>query len=319
MGGAMKKGYVTLTLVAMSFAQQAMAASGNLSGPTALSGTATDDARSAQSWPSPLGVDDERAGMALPNQAQPLLLARSEAANSASSRVKFISQVVPVNMTAGEKYQIVVQYKNLSRTPWRRQGAYRLTPAPAMAKSWRLKERRIRMEENTGPGEVATFRFEITAPARGGSYEVQWQMHHEGSGLLGARSPLLKVNIKEHAKIDAEFIHQHLPELKKSGEYYTILKRGSVYPVTLSFKNKGRVAWTGARIKLKTRQAGTLWMVEQIDLKARERIMPGEIKSFKFNIITPLEPGIYPFQWQLYDSETGWIGQMSEPVTITVQ
>jgi hypothetical protein len=237
---------------------------------------------------------------------------------SHAADARFISQLVPESVTAGEQFTVVLQYRNTSSRTWQQNDGTVLQSLTR--RTWGTREIKM-MEKKVRRGEIATFQAKLVAPRKGGTYDFRWQIKSNREGWRGPRSPKLRVVVKAaNPSYQSEFVIQKLTGLQKGNEFFAILKRGQVYPVTLIFKNQGRKPWRADDIGLhiKHRQDVSVWSIKEVGLKDGEVIAPGEVKAFHFKIIAPLKPGIYPFQWQLKRGPS-WFGAKSDKVTITVQ
>ena len=237
-----------------------------------------------------------------------------------SNRVKFISQLLPNTMEAGERYSVVVQFKNNGTSTWSRAKGYKLR-LKTNRKAWKISKIKMNKNEVVPAGEVVTFRFKLTAPSKPGNYPIQWQMQ-KGRSYFGEPTPVQKVLVTENkSREKAEFIYQDMPGLNKSGKLFAILQAGEVYPVTLTFKNNSNKTWRKGFVALSSQNPANnmTWSVDRIELQNNERIKPGGIKTFNFKIIAPLSPGIYPFQWQIVEGFNRWIGSKSDNISVTVK
>lgn len=237
-----------------------------------------------------------------------------------SNRVKFISQLLPNTMEAKESYPIVVQFKNNGTSSWSYSKGYKLRLVSDV-KNWNVSKIQMNKKEVVPPGGIVTFNVKLKAPKKPGNYAIQWRMQ-KGRSYFGEPTPAQKVVVTANKSNEsAEFIHQNLPGLNKSGELFSVLKAGDVYAVTLSFKNKSKKPWRQGNIALSSQNPknNMTWSIDRIELSNNESIPPGAIKTFNFNIMTPLSPGIYHFQWQIIEGFNHWIGQKSPNITITVQ
>ena len=239
---------------------------------------------------------------------------------SRSNRVKFISQLLPEKMETSKEYAVVVQFHNNGSSTWSRRNNYKLGLVSRRG-IWNTST--IRMGKNTvvPPGDIATFQFNLKAPDKPGDYPIQWRMK-KGNKWFGEPTPKLTVEVKEsNSSSGAEFIHQKVPGTQEMGQLFTVLERGNIYPVTVTFKNTSDENWTPGRVALGSQNPASSmhWSTDRIDLKSNETIHPGEIKSFSFKIIAPLLPGIYNFQWQMMKGFNSWIGEKSENISITVK
>jgi len=237
-----------------------------------------------------------------------------------ANRVKFISQLLPEKMETGKKYVVAVQFRNNGSAIWNRKKGYKLG-LKSKPEIW--KESIIKMRKNTVVtlSEAVTFQFDLTAPDKPGRYPIQWRMK-KGNKWFGEPTPKLYVEVTEpKSDSGAEFIYQNVPGMQQLGEIFTVLERGEIYPVSITFKNTTNKNWTPGRVALGAQNppGSMTWSVDRIDLKRGETIRPSEIKSFSFKIIAPLQPGIYNFQWQMLKGFNGWIGEKSENISITVK
>lgn len=254
--------------------------------------------------------------------APPLRLAQGSEGGG-YNRAKFVSQVVPENMKTDTNYNVTIQYKNEGRNGWSPDNYSLVLTRPKNRQTWGVTSADFAARKTVGPGGIATFRFNVRAPAQPGTYEFQWQMR-DSSGWESEPTPLIKVAVEPAggAKVtEAEFVFQNVPGMKKLGEYYAILEAGKDYPVTLMFKNTGTIPWRGPRYALVAQNPrnNMNWAIDRIDLGTNDVVKPGDMKAFSFNILTPTQPGIYNFQWQLYHDDGGWFGEQSENIAITVQ
>ncbi|MDH5546021.1 MAG: NBR1-Ig-like domain-containing protein [Gammaproteobacteria bacterium] len=241
---------------------------------------------------------------------------------SASNQVRFISQVVPENMNAGEKYMIIVQFRNDGKYVWNNDDGYRLGITGSDEKAWGNKLVSMRDNEVVPPGEIASFRFEIAAPTDPGNYALQWRLKKNRKDWIGEPTPVSVVTVTQGTReLDAEFMHQVLPNLQHSTAPFTIFNSGEIYPITITFKNTGSQPWLPDIYHLEAldTKADIVWSVSRVELHDNEVVHSGQLKSFTFKVIAPLDPGIYNFQWRLKKGNETWVGQATENVVVTVQ
>lgn len=237
-----------------------------------------------------------------------------------SNRVDVISQLMPNTMNAGEKYAIVVQLRNDGTVNWSRRDGYKLG-LKSRRSSWNTTTFALAKNEVIAPGAIATFRFELEAPKEPGIYDIQWQMKR-GRKWFGEPTPKQSINVIESSSITgAEFVYQRVPGLKQGNQAYAIVNRGDIVSVNVTFKNTSDEAWTQGHYSLISQNPpnNLNWSVDRIELKTNETIRPGQIKAFNFNLMAPLKPGIYNFQWQMVKGFNDWIGEKSENIVITVK
>ncbi len=237
-----------------------------------------------------------------------------------SNRVKFISQLLPNTMATGKTYPTVVQFKNNGTSTWSASSRYRLRLI-SKRNIWNVTHIPLNKKDIIPPGKIATFQVKLTAPNKPGNYPIQWRLQ-KGNTFFGEPTPAQKVRVTQNkAGEHAEFIYQNIPGLNKSGKLFSVLNAGTVYPVTLTFKNNSEKTWKYGSVSLraKNQKNNMTWSVDRIELNKNESIKPGGLKTFNFNIISPLSPGIYYFQWQMMEGAHKNIGEKSENITVTVK
>jgi len=246
-----------------------------------------------------------------------LLLALPWAAQSAGLRAKFVSQVVPDQMAAGQRYTVVVQFRNEGRRSW--PASVRL--AQTGNRAWGKVSARLDPRKPVPPGQIGTFRAVVKAPSRPGTYTLRWRPR-EGNAAFGPQTPAVKVTVvaaERRPNWDAEFVHQQLPGLQAGEPPFALLQVGRAYPVTLVFKNTGQRPWKAGEVRLvPLRDGARVWSVSALDLPRGTTVAPGEFHAFRFTLLAPLEPGIYPFQWRLQRRGKPF-GDASERVSVTVR
>lgn len=238
------------------------------------------------------------------------------------NRVKFISQMLPTEMEGGKEYTILVQYKNVGAGNWSQNDNLQLSLVESPDKAiWGTVRGTQEKESVAKSDDIGTFRAVVRAPRKGGTYSMQWQLRNATSPV-GEPTPKMKIVVSDAVSANAaEFISQTVPGMRKAGEYFTVLDRGTVYPITVTFKNNGSVAWSTNKIRLVSQSPAQniIWAIDQVDLRANELVEPGEIKSFTFKIVTPSRPGIYPLQWQLMDDSGTVFGSPTDKIAVTVK
>lgn len=240
-----------------------------------------------------------------------------------SNRVKFISQVVPSVMNIGAEYTVMVQFKNLGKTTWSAGNGYMLmSQNPPNNRSWGTDRVKFDANQTVPPGEVATIRFKITAPLRAGEYDFQWQLYHDKLGFFGERTPNQRVVVGGAGRgNDAEFVLQELPGLVNEPTPYAVLEAGRSFQVKVMFKNVGTIVWKPGQYRLISQKPANnlTWLLDRVELNPKEEVKPGEFKTFSFNAVAPAQPGIYDFEWQMFQDGIGTFGKPSQTVKITVR
>jgi hypothetical protein len=112
---------------------------------------------------------------------------------------EFVYQNVPTTMVAGQTYNVILQFKNTGETVWT-PGQYQLISTGDAGLTWIVDTVDIKRNTNTPPDGFQTFNFDIQAPNEPGVYPFQWRMQQKQTGLFGAASPLLKIEVKRGGK-----------------------------------------------------------------------------------------------------------------------
>ena len=231
-------------------------------------------------------------------------------------RVKFISQLFPETMEAGQEYNIVVQFKNTGSATWDASRGYKLG-LTAGGNVWDIRQIPLDKSAVVTTDQLATFQFQLKAPDKAGIYPIQWQMLR-GKRWFGEKTPVQHISVKESGSSSgAEFVYQDIPALQSINQQpFAIFERGKIYSVALTFKNTSDESWADGRFSLNSQNPpnSLTWSVDRVDLKTNETVKPGAFKTFSFKVIAPLKPGIYNFQWQMVKGFSDWFGEKSENI-----
>ena len=108
---------------------------------------------------------------------------------------RFVSQTVPARMVRGATYRVKVQFANVGWQTWRAVDSVRLgVQMPMDNRNWGVW--RAVLTTDVPTGGVATFEFDVRAPATAGNYAFSWQMLQEGIAMIGTRSPVVNVTVQ---------------------------------------------------------------------------------------------------------------------------
>jgi hypothetical protein len=111
----------------------------------------------------------------------------------------FVSQSVPSSMVAGQTYSVSVTYQNTGTTTWTSAAAYHLgTQDPSDNTTWLTGGgNRLLLPPGTSvaPGQSVTFTFNVKAPAKAGTYPMQWRTVQDGVQWFGAFTPIVNVSV----------------------------------------------------------------------------------------------------------------------------
>ncbi|MGA9767807.1 MAG: NBR1-Ig-like domain-containing protein, partial [Blastocatellia bacterium] len=222
----------------------------------------------------------------------------------------FVTQNVPSSMTAGQSASVSVTMQNTGTTTWA-PGTYFLgSRNPTGNSTWGLSQ--AALASSVAPGGQATFTFNIAAPSVAGTYNFQWGMSQNGVGAFGASSTNVSINVTSGgggSPNSAQFMSQIIPATWSPGQTYS---------VTINMKNTGTTNWSPLTYKLGSQSPAnnTNWGTSRATVT--KSISPGSVASFKFNVTAPTAPGTYNFQWQMIQDTTGFFGDMTLNMPMTV-
>lgn len=105
----------------------------------------------------------------------------------------FVSQLVPKLMICGETYEVAIMMQNTGTTTWQAGQFYRLGHCGephtiGHENRWAAARATLPASASVAPGEIATFRFNVQAPADAGRYNFQWRMLQEEIEWFGERT-----------------------------------------------------------------------------------------------------------------------------------
>ena len=111
----------------------------------------------------------------------------------------------------------------------------------------------------------------------------------------------------------AEFItHQNVPALLRLNQNAT---------VNVTMKNIGSTTWTkasGYKLASQNSQDNTVWGFNRVDFSDTDTILPGQEKTFQFEITAPSSAGYNNFQWKLIKEGLEWFGELTPNIIIAV-
>lgn len=223
----------------------------------------------------------------------------------------FVSQVVPTSMTTGQTASVSVTMRNSGTTTWS-PGTYFLGSLnPPGNSTWGLNQ--VALSSSVAPGAQVTFSFTITAPSVAATYNFQWGMLQSGVGSFGSPSTNVPITVTGGGGgggLNAQFISQNMPSTLSPGQ--SIL-------VTIQMKNNGTVAWsdtTNYKLGSQNPANNTTWGLNRANMPKWTPI--GYTVSFQFTVTAPATPGAYNFQWQMWNSSSGFFGALTPNIVVQV-
>jgi Ig-like domain from next to BRCA1 gene len=132
----------------------------------------------------------------LPPQDSLTLTTENDLPNAITSfgnDASFINLSMPLNMVAGQSYDVAVSMKNSGNTTWQ-PGTWKLgSQAPQDNTLW--GPNRVQLAAPVGPGGSVAFFFTIRAPTTPGVYTYKWQMVQEFVEFFGAPTTVYQINV----------------------------------------------------------------------------------------------------------------------------
>ena len=230
---------------------------------------------------------------------------------TAGDHAGFVTQTNPSTVFVGQTSRISVVLVNIGSTTWRAADNYFLSAInPPDTLTWGLN--RVTLPADVAPGQAATFTFDLVAPLTPGTYDLQWQMIHEGAALFGQATPnarvlVLTIGTRGNA---AAFVSQTVP---------TLMAPGTTATATITLRNTGSNTWSEAqhyRLASINPQDNGTWNLRRVFLP--NPIPPGALCTFTFPIRAPLTPGNYNFQWTMIQELIERFQQVTPNVVIQV-
>ncbi len=117
----------------------------------------------------------------------------------------------------------------------------------------------------------------------------------------------------ELAYSDAAFVNQNIPE--------DTLHTGESMSVEVILRNTGESTWDASKgqfsLGSQNPENNYEWRINKVELENDELVLPGDEKTFAFEVTAPGLPGNYDFQWRMQNQD-GWFGASTNNVVITV-
>lgn len=119
---------------------------------------------------------------------------------ASGNRASFDDLSVPSFMATGQKTKVAFSLRNIGETPWSVEG-YALAPRKAKdVETWSVV--RAGLQAPVPTWGMAEFEFEVTAPAKPGTYNFDWRMVGPDGASFGEAAPMKRVNVVTPAEYE---------------------------------------------------------------------------------------------------------------------
>ncbi len=220
---------------------------------------------------------------------------------------------VPTLLQPGETRRASITMRNTGTATWTRAREYKLgSQSPQDNMRWGTNRIYLEPGDAVAPGQTKTFAFDFTAPLVPGTYHFQWRMVQDGVEWFGALTSNIPIHVQGPARVnDATFVSQDVPRQLAAGE---------ARRVSVTMRNTGSATWTRAglyRLGSQNPQDNGTWGIGRVELGA-DAVAPGQSTTFSFDIVAPVAPRVYDFQWRMVQENVEWFGAFTDNVPITV-
>jgi len=227
----------------------------------------------------------------------------------AADNAQFISQKQIISLAPGQAFNMNVLMKNTGQSTWRQvDGFAMICPNPLNNTIWGTNRLLVPSVSTVGPGQQVTCSNALHAPVTPGTYNMSWQMYHNGQ-LFGDVTTIQAIVVQNPG--NAQYISSIIP---------TSVKAGTTFTAKVTMKNTGTTTWTQATGYSMISQDplnNTRWGTNRLLIPSSATVAPnGQIVCFN-TMTAPLTPGTYPMQWQMYCNGTVF-GELTPIVMITV-
>ncbi len=284
--------------------------------------------------------------------AMPWPLLASAAVSRDAFNISILSVQSPSSLAAGTRADVTVQVKNIGSAPWTRTGSnfvsiYSYDPirkqeigSVLATAGWDADTRPARLPvESVKPGESATFKFPIAAPAKPGSYTSEFVIVAEGLVRMSNGRFSIKLNstaktasasapvaitasapapVSATASATSDAYKGYAAEFASmSGSEWQISLDENIF-IELAFKNTGTQSWKrdeGAFVSLyavngnqeRTSSFKDLsWKGSRAASMIEKEVKPGEVGHFKVEMRAKT-PGSYREEFMLSAENTAWM------------
>ncbi|MBW3537882.1 S8 family serine peptidase [Candidatus Parcubacteria bacterium] len=228
------------------------------------------------------------------------------------------TKITPADLTKlspGQTVYVGFTARNSGTATWYNTGPYPVNAATArptdrssgfQSTGWLAPQRPARMKEaSVAPGGIATFEFNYTAPAAGGTYQEYFRPVAEGIAHLNDAGMYFNSVVNSNYSWSLTGQYAYTDSTKTTHIDLTNLSPGQTVYVGFTARNTGTATWynTGPYpVNVATSHprdrssafASTGWMSPARPAKLSEAsVAPGQTGTFEFNYTTPAATGIY--------------------------
>lgn len=218
------------------------------------------------------------------------------------------NQTTPALMSPGQSYAFSVGATNVGKNTWTSAGGYRLDCL--QPGTWGVTSLPLSGSDSIARGDTKTFNIAVVAPTTPGTYQLQFQMERSGV-RFGLPSRLISVVDKILVPDDAQYVSQtNVP---------TSIVAGGSFTSKIVLRNVGTNTWSTSVYQLRSRNPylNTIWGTNNLPLAGT--VVPGDTATFSASFTAPATPGVYGFQWSMFDIQKGALfGDLTPNVQVTV-
>ena len=221
---------------------------------------------------------------------------------------QFVSQNVPSFVPANSPLTATLRLRNTGTNTWTSAAGYSLVSVnPVANQNWGTN--RIALRAPVPPGATADFALNLSSPDVPNVYQFQWQLQRDATGRFGQPSLARGISVLAGGDNSA-FIAMSVTNLMVTGQTYT---------ASVTFRNTGTNTWSHAadyHLGPENPADNSRWNLLRADLP--NPVAPNQNVTLTFQVRAPATPGTYPFQWRMVHDGTGWFGDLTPSLPISV-
>ena len=236
----------------------------------------------------------------------------------------FTTQVNLDGVPAGSTFQVTWTFQNEGTTTW--DGRYRLVYTLAPHEETVDFDRSPLGAESVNaigdigappavpPGAKANLTMTFTAPAQAGTHATNWQLQNSEGQRFGPVRWLRAVVSAAPPPAGEGTPSYQLISFENSVKNFENMQPGRQFAGTWVLRNTGTAVWSGdyqvayvdqaasGTAKGVRSQMGAPAIAKLRDVSGQEQVNPGESVTLRLDLVAPVQPGSFAFQWQLRDS-----------------